>query len=799
MDKVGRYVFDIEADGLYQNATKVHCIRAYDLETGTMHRFDEFNEPIFRGIKLLNEAKELIGHNIIGFDIALLHKLFPKFTNWKTVKVFDTIIGSKLIMGSIVEADSGRAKAGKLPPKLIGNHGLGAWGYRLGEYKGEYGAKIKGESEDDYVERVWSKGCKEMYDYCEQDVLVNVKLYNYLQGQIIKRGTPQRAIDIEHKFATIISRQERHGVLFNYNEAIRLEEEMRLESVKAMDVLLQSYKPKWFTKTIPKPQIEWVTIDYDYAKEYIVPKCTREVVAGVTMFYNTNGAVYRVHEGNLQHKAKLNKANRKAKILSPTSGLEITTTNAIAGSCSSPIELLEFSPTSGRHIIRWLKDMFDWQPSEFTDKGNPKTDADTLGTLTFEGIEELQRYQLVSKRLSQLSDAKGSLLKKYNKEDGRIYGRCDTLGAVTRRCTHCVPMSTKALTKTGWKHYKDLVVGEEILGFNKDKGIKEWTKILKLNKYEDAEVGSIGNKSQKLYSTSEHKYLVANRSTAGKYVNELNDFTKFNLVEAKDINTHSAILVNAPYANTNLDSEFDLGLNKYNYNHLEDILKFSKGQLDSYLLGFLLADGHLKKSANGEKTSWTFSQVKGNIQEATQTALYLRSSKRISAGYKNKKKKDTHQDAYNITQTQNSFITSSPKYFKQWSHETTEDVWCPTTELGTWVMKQSDNFITITGNSSPNLAQIPAGKQDKEGFVLGIDGNGWGNEFRDLFIVPKDYLMIGADGSGLELRTLAHYLALFDGGEYAKVVLEGDIHTKNQLDAGLPTRNQSKTFIYAFL
>ena len=61
------------------------------------------------------------------------------------------------------------------------------------------------------------------------------------------------------------------------------------------------------------------------------------------------------------------------------------------------------------------------------------------------------------------------------------------------------------------------------------------------------------------------------------------------------------------------------------------------------------------------------------------------------------------------------------------------------------------------------------------------------------------YKLVGCDASGLELRMLAHYLAFYDGGEYAKTVIEGDIHSLNQEAAGLETRDQAKTFIYAFL
>lgn len=96
----------------------------------------------------------------------------------------------------------------------------------------------------------------------------------------------------------------------------------------------------------------------------------------------------------------------------------------------------------------------------------------------------------------------------------------------------------------------------------------------------------------------------------------------------------------------------------------------------------------------------------------------------------------------------------------------------------------------VTGrgtHSNPNLGQVPA------------IGSLWGAECRSLFTVPKGKKLVGADLSGLELRCLAHYMHKFDQGEYIKVILDGDVHTTNQEAAGLDTRNQAKTFIYAFL
>lgn len=97
---------------------------------------------------------------------------------------------------------------------------------------------------------------------------------------------------------------------------------------------------------------------------------------------------------------------------------------------------------------------------------------------------------------------------------------------------------------------------------------------------------------------------------------------------------------------------------------------------------------------------------------------------------------------------------------------------------------------TVTGrmtHANPNMAQIPH------------VGSPYGAECRELFTPPKGWLQVGVDACGLELRCLAHYLYPYDKGAYADTILNGDIHTMNQENAGLPTRNAAKTFIYAFL
>jgi len=117
-------------------------------------------------------------------------------------------------------------------------------------------------------------------------------------------------------------------------------------------------------------------------------------------------------------------------------------------------------------------------------------------------------------------------------------------------------------------------------------------------------------------------------------------------------------------------------------------------------------------------------------------------------------------------------------------------------QVESWLEKCEDDsrvhgFVnsngTITGrmtHNSPNLAQVPNSNSP------------YGKECRACWTVPKGSKLVGIDASGLELRMLAHYL---NDEVYTNEILNGDIHTANQKLAGLESRNQAKTFIYALL
>lgn len=71
-------------------------------------------------------------------------------------------------------------------------------------------------------------------------------------------------------------------------------------------------------------------------------------------------------------------------------------------------------------------------------------------------------------------------------------------------------------------------------------------------------------------------------------------------------------------------------------------------------------------------------------------------------------------------------------------------------------------------------------------------------EYRELFIASPNMVLVGADLSGIELRMLGHYLARYDGGRYADILLNGDIHQVNADKIGI-SRREVKTVTYAFL
>ena len=183
--QVGTIVFDLETNGLLNDATRIHCAA---LHWGKDNFTESFNDekysdspkelPMASGhsittaLSWLETADVIVGHNIIGFDIPVIKRLYNWFNPSGTI--VDTLLLSRLYHPNLLDID--KAHAWKhMPLQLYGRHSLEAYGYRLGEYKGNFGKTTN-----------WKEWSQEMQDYCIQDVVVTTKLCKhflpYLNG-----------------------------------------------------------------------------------------------------------------------------------------------------------------------------------------------------------------------------------------------------------------------------------------------------------------------------------------------------------------------------------------------------------------------------------------------------------------------------------------------------------------------------------------------------------------------------------------------------------------------------------------
>ena len=172
-------VFDLETNGLLKDATRIHCLSIYwekdkRVETFNDERYSESpkdlpmaNNSITTGLGYLEVADILVGHNIIGFDIPIIKSIYPWFSPRGTI--IDTLLLSRLYHPNLLDIDK-KHNWNHMPLQLYGRHSLEAYGYRLNEYKGNFGKTTD-----------WSEWSQEMQDYCVQDVAVTTKLCTHFE------------------------------------------------------------------------------------------------------------------------------------------------------------------------------------------------------------------------------------------------------------------------------------------------------------------------------------------------------------------------------------------------------------------------------------------------------------------------------------------------------------------------------------------------------------------------------------------------------------------------------------------
>ena len=227
----GYLIFDIETDGLYHEATKVHCLSIWDSTSGELVAYPP--EQVLAGIQRLhNSPQNLVGHNIIAFDIPVIRKLYPWFK--LGALPLDTKVMCQLGVPDVFKLTYDRTRRlsawrTQCPEKLHSSQSLRAWGHRLGI--------LKGTTPDES----WQTYSPAMLEYNKQDVEVTRVLFDHLLDRWI---TSASAVELEMRIGLILERQERTGVCFDTLGAERLAARLALEIGELRDELQRAFPPK---------------------------------------------------------------------------------------------------------------------------------------------------------------------------------------------------------------------------------------------------------------------------------------------------------------------------------------------------------------------------------------------------------------------------------------------------------------------------------------------------------------------------------------------------------------------------
>ena len=331
---------DIETDGL--DATKIFVCVCKDKDTGsiTCHTQSKTFNKLIEGYDIL------VGHNILSFDAPILNRLWD--SNISLSKIQDTYIFSCLFN-----------------PDREGRHSLASWGKRLGLDKIDY--------------HDFSHFSPQMLEYCENDVHITHKVYDFLIGTE-KKDFSDKSIALEHKIRYVLNKQESRGFYLNTEKAHKL----------MMEVLNRA-------EEIEESLLSKVPLKSKLIKE-IIPKIKKD--------------------GTLS-----------------TVGLKNYDLDTIVGPFSA-FEYQKFNLASPKQIIERLN-AYGWTPIEFTPKGSPKISEKNLETISSSAPEEIKRlaeWKMLKTRAKTIE----SWLDVVD-ENNRVHGKVITMGAVTGRMVHADP------------------------------------------------------------------------------------------------------------------------------------------------------------------------------------------------------------------------------------------------------------------------------------------------------------------------------------------------------------------------
>ena len=337
-------ILDVETTEIQNRSVdKIHMIGTKDIQSGLKKNYF-FPWNLEELENDLAGYTHLVGHNIIDFDMVQLKEHLG-------IDLSNHIIHDTLIMSKLYN------------PQLEDGHSLRAWGERLGFAKGDH--------ED------WTKLSPEMITYCEQDLDVTHKVYEFLLDKLSE--FPGESVELEHRTQAIITQQVQHGWLLDQHKCHDLQAQLKERTMELTDEVQDRFIPlavqgKNITPKIKKDG-QYSTVGLKFLGD---------------AWTNVDGEFTRV-------------------------------------------DWPEFSLGSRQQIAKHLIH-YGWKPKKFTPTGKPMVDDEVLQGVKIPEAQLIGEYMMIQKREGYLK----SWLDKVE-SDGRVHGRVDPLGAVTGRMTHSDP------------------------------------------------------------------------------------------------------------------------------------------------------------------------------------------------------------------------------------------------------------------------------------------------------------------------------------------------------------------------
>lgn len=632
---------------------------------------------------------------------------------------------------------------------LAGEHGLKPlarrW-LRAEDWDSDAKSYLKGGAYFENIPR------EKLYEYNLADVVWTFKLYEYFLP-MLKNNGKYDYYRYRMQVTKVLNDVQMNGVAVSLDALDELEEKYKRQCDENL-VTLREHAGEDFNPQSPKQIKDYFkakgvsspSFDSDHLKklrregkevEFIDALLAYRYAAKVIGSFIANvrrkvGEDGRIHPYYLPHGAKTGRLSAKGPAIQ-TMGRDSGIKRALVAKPGCKIISCDYSQAELRTVAELADDeamIAAFQP------GAPDFFDDLMTKIWPEEFPTIEAYEAFKHEQPKTAKNRRALVKSV------VYG--------------CVPLNYPILTAEGWKSVDDLVEGELVYAADTATGQLVKTPLRKINRYSDAPVNTYSTRGFNVTTTANHKWVVARRKKGKE------DTIK--LVEAHDIKHDDKIMLAYPYLSNHDDGYTDeevqliswvvsdgyLHRSKTNHEirgilmhimqakpqyveeikklmtnfshsvdtrpgvnyetaytwrvHAEDarrvwdksgigdekenlcrwVLSLNAGHLEMFVDIFNKAEGHF---SNG---TWVVTQKHGYTADAYRLAASLCGKYVTSSEYK-----EGGISKYRLRKK--SFVTAQKLVAKDAG---SCDVWCPTTDYGTWVTQDENGSIIVTGNSN---------------------------------------------------------------------------------------------------